>query len=139
MNLSFRPTRQQRRRAKAENKRWPEALVRAEMSEIDRAYSGVPRERQPVEVWRSREFLVQVFQEKDGIERLSVLRTEHDGDDFIDGIAWGDLQRLKRECGRGGKDAIEIFPADVDVVNIANIRHLWVLPEPLPMAWRTKG
>ena len=31
--------------------------------------------------------------------------------------------------------AVEVFPADDQVVNVANMRHLWVLPEPLPFAW----
>jgi len=35
-------------------------------------------------------------------------------------------------------DAIEIFPADMDVVNVANMRHLWVMAEPVEFAWRKK-
>lgn len=136
--LQFRPTRKQRRRAKDENKRWPEILVRVEISAADRASSEVPLERQASEMWRSRAFLVQVFPMKNGYERLSVCTTEHNGESFVDGIAWDDLQRLKSECGRGDKDAMEIYPADVDVVNVANMRHLWVLPYPIPIAWRTK-
>lgn len=89
-----------------------------------------------MEVWRSRDFLLQVFKESDGIERLSICRTQLDGQRWQDGISWDDLQRLKRECGRGDRDAVEIYPADADVVNVANMRHLWVLPIALPFKWR---
>lgn len=89
-----------------------------------------------VEVWRSRDFLVQIFNEKFGIERLSINMTTTDGERWLDGISWDDLQRLKRECGRGDKWAVECFPSDRDIVNVANMRHLWVLPEPPPFGWR---
>jgi hypothetical protein len=88
-----------------------------------------------IEVWRSRDFLVQVFAEKDGVERLTICRTSPDGNDWEDRIAWDDLQRLKRECGRGERDAVEIYPADRDLVNVANMRHLWVTPTNIPFKW----
>ena len=47
-----------------------------------------------------------------------------------------DLQRLKAECGYGGHDAVEVFPHALDVINVANMRHLWVMGEPLTFAWR---
>jgi hypothetical protein len=37
--------------------------------------------------------------------------------------------------GFGAADALEVYPRDGDVVNVANIRHLWVLRDPLPWAW----
>jgi hypothetical protein len=37
---------------------------------------------------------------------------------------------------RGDKDAVEIYPADKDIVNVANMRHLIVLPAPFPYTWR---
>ena len=91
----------------------------------------------PQEVWRSKSFLVQVFKEADGVTRLSVIRTavRVDGD-WADGISWDDLQRLKSECGRGSLDAVEVYPADGEVVNVANMRHLWVLPVRLSFAWK---
>lgn len=33
-------------------------------------------------------------------------------------------------------DAGEVFPAESDVVNVANMRHLWLLREPPPFGWR---
>lgn len=89
-----------------------------------------------IEVWRSKEFLCQVFQEPNNIVRLSVLRIEMEKNGhWKDGISWDDLMRVKNEVGRGTAFAIEMYPADKDVVNVSNIRHLWILTEPLPFMW----
>ena len=72
----------------------------------------------------------------EGVERLSICRTAITGDRWTDGISWNDIQRLKHECGRGDKFAVEIYPADKDVVNVANMRHIWILDEPPVYAWR---
>lgn len=78
--------------------------------------------------WRSREFMVQVYREKNDMERISVNRVSFtpDGTNYMDGISWDELMRVKAECGRGDRWAVEIYPPDADVVNVANMRHLWV-------------
>lgn len=83
------------------------------------------------EVWRNRRFMVLVYPEKDGIERLTCFKTimKDDGSRFEDGITWDDLQSLKYQCGRGDRWALEIYPAETKIVNVSNMRHLWVLPE----------
>ena len=68
--------------------------------------------------------------------RLSINRTTLDGDRWQEGLEWETLQALKNELGYAAHDAVEVFPAAADVVNVANMRHLWVLSEPLPFAWR---
>ncbi|MBC7604332.1 MAG: hypothetical protein H7255_16935 [Ramlibacter sp.] len=92
----------------------------------------------PVEVWRSRDYMVQIYTETaPAFVRLSIHRTTLGSDQrWIDGIAWEDLQRLKAECGYGDFDAIGVYPNDRDVVNVANIRHLWVMQAPIQFAWR---
>ncbi len=94
----------------------------------------------PVEMWRSRNFLLQVFFAKDGIERLSVNRTDWDSEkrSYAENITWDELQELKRQCGRGDKDAVEIYPRDKDLVNVSNMRHLWVMPQEIGFKWREK-
>lgn len=93
----------------------------------------------PVAVLRSRDYLVQIFDEAQGFKRLSICRTSLDGHGrWADNISWDELQGLKSEAGFSDFDAMEIFPADHDVVNVANIRHLWISPAPLTLAWRNK-
>lgn len=95
--------------------------------------------RHPEKVWRSVGFLVQQYSEEctvPVIARLTVCRTDRKGDRWNDGISWDDLQEIKRLCGFGNFDAVEIYPSDEDVVNVANMRHLWVLCYPVKFAWR---
>jgi hypothetical protein len=95
----------------------------------------------PAEVWRSRHFMVLVYAEKNGIERLSIHRTAYDPatQRWKDGITWDELQSLKAQCGRGDKEAVEIYPRDADLVNVANMRHLFVLPVPTEFSWKKQG
>lgn len=129
-------TRYQRRQLKHDNEQWPETLARVPLNSFQEAAGKMTKP--PIEVWRSRYFLVQIFSEDNGIMRMTVCRTEinETGERWKDNITWDDLQRLKRECFYGHRDAVEIYPRDVDIVNVANMRHLWLLPEPLPFGWR---
>jgi len=94
-----------------------------------------------VGVYRSRRFLVQVFEEQQGIVRLTVNRTTMIRPGvWQDGITWDELQKIKNDLGYRDRDAVEMFPRERDTVNVANMRHLWVLPAILPFGWRsTKG
>lgn len=110
-------------------RRWPEAEERAEKMAM---------KLRPFEVWRSRDFLAQLYEERSGFVRVSVNRTHQpDGQDWAEGISWDDLQRVKREIGRADAWAVEVYPADAEVVNEANMRHLWLLGEAPPFAWQT--
>lgn len=125
-------TRNERRQLELENRKQPLTLRPV----LRKDWPDIPTSMKMVELWRSRYFLVQVYQELDGMERLSVCRTSHAGDSWDDGITWEELMQVKREVGRGHKDALELFPADKDVVNVANFRHLWVPLAPVWFAWR---
>lgn len=89
------------------------------------------------QVWKDDNFLVQIFEKKDGATRLSINRIQlADNNHWVDGISWDELQLIKKQVGFGNFDAIEIYPKEKDVVNVANIRHLWVLDKPCQYAWR---
>lgn len=119
-----------------ENARWPISLKvwpRAEWPEAYRKSLKITR------VMRSKGFLVQIYTEAAPVvARLSILRTSIDTNGgWQQDITWEELQRLKSEAGYGTHDAVEVYPPEADVVNVANIRHLWVLPaNSLPFAWR---
>ena len=118
-----------------ENQKWADRLMpvpRDQWTRVDQA--GL------LSLYRSKEFMVQVFNEgHDGVVvRLSVNRTHVDPATlkWVDGIEWDDLQRLKAECGYGHLEAVEVYPPDSSIVNVANLRHLWVLADRLPFSWR---
>jgi hypothetical protein len=76
--------------------------------------------------FRSRDFIVQVFEVSNG-SILSVNRTALKSDGrFVDGISWDELQSIKSAVGFGHVLAIEVYPPDDRVVNVANLRHLYL-------------
>ena len=90
----------------------------------------------PFRVLRSRDFLVTCFNESDGIVRLTVCRTEIDGAGmWRSDIDWDTMQRLKAESGYEFLWAAEILPPANQLVNVANMRHIWVLPSKPEYGW----
>lgn len=121
------------------------------LREQNKKYSGVmvcvPRDEWPPifdslvvapdAIFRSSRFLAQVFEEKDGAARISIQRTMIDDlGAWLDGTTWDELMRIKNQCGYAACWAVEIYPPDDEVVNVANMRHLWLLPEAPTFAWR---
>lgn len=116
-----------------ENSKWPTELT------------AVPRETWPknfpgeklVNVFRSRFFLVQVFDESKGFTRLSINRTAVDKEGmWLTDISWDDMQNIKAEVGFADRWATEMFPAEADLVNVANMRHLWITPVEPDYGWK---
>ena len=133
--MSIIATRHQRRQLDRENAKQPALLTLVPPVEWPLTMQGNKRLQQ---VWRSRNYLVQQYVEGNGIFRLSINKTILTGDRWDDGLTWDELQEIKRQCGYGDAYAIEIYPQDKNVVNVANMRHLWVLPEPLAIGWVRK-
>jgi len=125
-------TRQQRKTLRRGNAQWPAHMIPVDKSEWPAwAKEGGSR----IAVYRSFKFLAQVFSENDGIIRISVNRAEFVADGWGENISWDELQQVKREVGYGDRFAVEVYPADKDIVNVANMRHLWVLQCPLSFGW----
>lgn len=119
---------------KNHKKEYTDALQRLSPDE----WPAQPREATvPSRIWVSRKFMVQEYPEADDIIRLSVSRVKLLGTmRFADGIEWETLQAIKNEVGYSDRDAVEVYPMAGHVVNVANMRHLWVLPYEIPFAWR---
>ena len=90
------------------------------------SYFGEPS----IGAWRSDTYEVAAFQDQNAV-RLDIARI-----DEKDGITWDELQRIKSECGYGDNDAIEFYPKDSNVINTANIRHLYVFDSDLNLIRR---
>ena len=82
--------------------------------------------------------MVQVYAEANGITRLSILQIKQDlkTKTWTDGITWDELQEIKNRVGYANYCAVEVYPERHNVVNVAAIRHLWVLPDRPDFAWR---
>lgn len=133
--MSIVTTRAQRRELERTNAKLPRELRLVPNHEWPERYRSDPNA--PLRVWRSRDYLVQEFRaEAPACVRLSVNRTTLTGDRWNDNLTWDELQDIKAQCGYPMADAVEVYPPAGDVVNVANMRHLWVLREQLPFAWR---
>lgn len=89
-------------------------------------------------IWQSQNFFATAWNPGEGeangklMCRLTVNRRELQANgSWKDGITWDELQLVKSDCGFGNYDAVEVYPADDKLVNVANMRHLWVFKERL--------
>lgn len=80
-------------------------------------------------------YLVQVFEEHKGVIRLSINHTKRKGSKWSEGITWQELQDIKDAAGFKYKVAVEVFPERHKIINVANMRHLFVLPERPDFVW----
>jgi len=87
---------------------------------------------------RNKDWLIQQF-EDNGHTRLTICRAQRapNGQRWADGITWDELMWLKAEAGHAESWCVEVYPPDREVVDVANMRHLWVLAEPPGYGWRT--
>lgn len=87
--------------------------------------------------YRNNAFLVQVFPE-DKLPRISINKTEFNeaGDRWNDGITWDEIQEIKNRVGFKDMCAVEIYPPQEHLVDVANIRHIWILPDLPDFMWR---
>jgi hypothetical protein len=120
-----------------ENQRWPRDLVEWPREDWPtHVQNGL---RAPSRVWRSRKFLAQLFT-YEPFHRLTVQRADVTASGaWRDGVTWDELQQIKRDCGFGELWAVEVFPAEANLVNVANMRHLWLLHEAPPYAWTAEN
>lgn len=89
-----------------------------------------------IRVMRNNKFLVQIFQERSCI-RLTICRTMIGRDGrWLDGITWDELQWVKNAVGYGSRDAFEVYPKHNNVVDVANMRHLWIPDQTMDFVWR---
>jgi hypothetical protein len=135
MAAGIHTSREQRRQLARDNAKLPKHLT--VVPQGDWPLSILSASMPPIAVFRSRSFLVQKYlAPAPAIARLSVLRTTLDGERWRDGITWDELQAIKNELGYFAHTAVEVYPPMRDLVDVANIRHLWGLDGPLPFAWR---
>lgn len=120
-----------RRHLQQESRKFSEEFTRISDDEIkDVSFMG----KKPEACFRNRNFFAAVFLddcEGQSYCRLTVNRTElfQDGN-WIDKITWDELMAVKRGIGMGDRWMVEVYPKDDEIVNVANMRHLFLVPRP---------
>ncbi len=82
--------------------------------------------RDAIAFYRNNRYAVQVYTRG---EALHLVVRRHDGEEIR---GWSDLQRIKNELAGPERVAIEVYPAASRLMDDANLRHLFVLPEGAP-------
>lgn len=94
----------------------------------------------PLNVWLSKDYLAVLYEQRvNGMRRLTVNKTRRDGRGWRDGITWDELQRIKNETVGEEVWCVECYPAESALVNVSNMRHLWVLDEPPATRFPERG
>lgn len=126
--------REMKRYLKKTSKKYPPCLVEIPYEELSEELKKISKH---LKLLRSNKFLVQIYSEDDPcLVRLSICRTAITGKTWTGDITWDELMQIKRECGYEDFDALEVYPKDIDIINVTNMRHLFVMKEPVSFAWR---
>lgn len=85
-----------------------------------RAPSGLER------FWQNGLYSVQQFTKASAWGPITLLMVRRNDEGPI--RSWSDMQRIKNELVGEDRVAVEVFPAERDLIDQANMYHLWVLP-----------
>lgn len=122
-----------------ENMNYSRLFVRLPQENVDKLNYRLEPSSIPVHsAFRNKFFLVQIYIHNENLIRLSINRTELDHKGYWkDGILWDEIQHIKNTLGYEEFDAIEVYPKKSDLVDVSNIRHIWILKNhDLDFIWR---
>ena len=107
---------------------YPDTLEVVPENDPNLPYSSHPQDID--KIYRSKKYTVIVWNVPAG-KKLSISRNEWDShtNRYKDGITWDEIMEIKRQVGFGEQNAVEFYPPDSQVINIANVRHIWILPQ----------
>ncbi|MDB6593285.1 hypothetical protein PMO97_10000 [Bifidobacterium longum] len=89
--------------------------------------------------WRSRDYQAMLYIDRDsGMKRLAITRVQIDRytGEYREGISWDALQQIKNETMGEDCWAVECYPPQRYVQNVANMRHLWILDNEPRFGWK---
>lgn len=70
------------------------------------------------------------------LDRIDFSGARHLAVSSLSGIrpTWREMQRIKDEIAGEDMTAIEVYPPRAEIIDAADMFHLWVLPVPLPFS-----
>lgn len=88
-------------------------------------------------MWGSRDYLATLWLDPTGYQRLSINSTMFNARSgrWDDGLTWDELMTVKNQCGFGGQWSVEVYPPSAQAVDVAAMRHLWLLDHQPPYSW----
>lgn len=108
---------------------WQQKDLQGEQAEAIKKLQG--NSISPEQFWFNNRYSVQVFRKFTAWgEILHLLVREHNASADV---PWRDLQRIKDDLVEPERTAVQVFPARADLVDQANLYHLWVLPQAMTL------
>jgi hypothetical protein len=81
----------------------------------------------PYQIWKNNLFIVQVFKKETEWGLLDKAMIRRNDEKSIH--SWQAIQRIKNEIFGKERTALEVYPKESKLVDMANLYWLWVLPE----------
>ncbi|WP_416730279.1 hypothetical protein [Fictibacillus sp. JL2B1089] len=89
--------------------------------EMDRVYSEV----------ESYVVMIRTVETEWGLVEHAAIRNAENND-----IPWAEKQRIKNEIFGSERIAIEVFPKESELIDVANMYHIWVLPKGMQLPFK---
>lgn len=122
-----------RRAMQKENRKRPKKLEMIDIADVP------SKGNKPLVAWASRDFLVQMYDDN-GYTRITINRTSIDNEgNWVDGITWDEIQKIKTDIGFHDYWALEVFPPNNHVVNVSNMRHIFLFQHKPDFAWSVES
>ena len=90
-------------------------------------YSSHPEDIKTI--FRSKQYTVILWKQNrfDGKQRFSITRNEWSSKErrYVGNISWDEIMEIKRQMGLGEVECWEYYPKDSEVINEANMRHIF--------------
>jgi hypothetical protein len=128
-------SRNERRRLLADAERARRSGQWGEWERIDipRGTIGRGWARDFAAAYRNRVFSVLVRDVGDGVQHMAVTSLSQERP------SWYEMQRIKDEIAGEDRTAVEVYPPKSEIVDGADMFHIWVLRDPLPFSLHSRS
>ena len=124
-----------RKKLREDNEQFPERMTQLPFSYVDGMEDNPETLRG---LWRSKSYLAQVHEDKDGLIRINVCRSDLDKETGrpLNDIPFKVLQQIKNDMGYGDDDATILLPRNKDWADFGGYTTIYIHPFPLDYGMR---
>lgn len=106
---------------------YPDTLEIVPENDLNVPYSSHPEDIKTI--FRSKKYTVILWKQNriDGKQRFSISRNEWNSKErrYVGDISWDEIMEIKRQIGLGDVECWEYYPKDNEIINEANMRHIF--------------
>lgn len=106
---------------------YPDTLEKVPENDPNVPYSSHPEDIKAI--FRSKKYTVILYKMNKitGRQRFSITRNEWSSKErrYVGNISWDEIMEIKRQIGLGDVECWEYYPKDSEIINEANMRHIF--------------